>query len=501
MFQEEKQKLQYDKKYTNRVMLILAFLVMTVMYVEGMLTPSLPSIAHDFNISISQVSLVLSVYLVSGVALSPIVGKLGDIYGKKKVMLTVLAIYAGAVLSTGFSPDFTYMLISRGIQGIGLTVMPLGMSLVREEFPRDLVPKAQALLSALFGAGFAVSLPLGSLVSNDLGWRYTYHTAVPVVFTLVIISAYWIKESEYRRPGTRIDYFGATIFAIALALEVVGLSEGPVLGWTSHVVIFMFIAGSILFIPTLIYERSFSRKTGEAIINYRLLSKRNVWIPNLVISVSGLAMFLSMQALVYRFETPSPYGFGISILSTGLSLIPLAGGMIVFGPISGSLITKYGVKKLAVIGPIITSIGFLLEATNPSYALTLAYAFIVGSGLSVMNASVINILVLSVDPRDMGLATSMNGTFRSFGSSIGAPLAGAILSTFSVAGASVAGYSLSIPSNYAFDVSFIIAVILNIVSAIIVIFSREVINVKGRISSDQSKVQNDVEFQATTRAP
>lgn len=470
----------YDKKYTTLIMIILAMLILIVMYIEGMLTPSLPSIAKDFNVSISQVSLVLSVYLVTGVALSPIVGKLGDIYGKKKMLVIVLLIYSLAVLSTGFSPNFAYMLASRGIQGIGLTVMPLGMSLVREEFPRRLVPKAQALLSAMFGAGFAVSLPLGSLVSNDLGWRYTYHTAVPFVFALVIISSIYIRESQYRRPGTKVDYIGASLFAIALGLIVFGLSDGPVIGWSSLTVLSLIFMGMFIFIPTFLYERRYSFRGNEAILDQRLLSRRNVWIPNVVLSISGMGMFLAMQSLTYRFESPSPYGFGISILDTGLSLVPFAIGTLIFGPVTGSIITKHGVKKMAVIGPIVAAVGFMLETTLPSFLLTLVYGFIIGSGISIMNSSIINILVLSVDPKDMGLATSMNGTFRNLGSSIGAPVAGAILSTYSVAAVSGSPYTLSLPTHFAFELAFLIAVALFAVSAVVVVFSREVINTGGR---------------------
>ena len=133
----------YDRKYANFVMILLAMIIVAVMYVEGMLTPSLPSIAEGFHITVDQVSLVLSTYLITGVALSPIVGKLADIYGKKKMMSIVMLIYASAVAVTGFSPNFTFMVASRAVQGIGLTIMPLGMSLIREEFPKDMVPKAQ----------------------------------------------------------------------------------------------------------------------------------------------------------------------------------------------------------------------------------------------------------------------------------------------------------------------------------------------------------------------
>ncbi len=159
----------YDKKYARFVLALFAMIIVAVMYVEGMLTPSLPSIAEGFHITVDQVSLVLSTYLLTGVALSPIVGKLADLYGKKKMMSIVMLIYAGAVSVTGFSPNFTFMVISRAVQGVGLTIMPLGMAMVREEFPRKMVPRAQALISGMFGVGFAVSLPLGSFISNYYG--------------------------------------------------------------------------------------------------------------------------------------------------------------------------------------------------------------------------------------------------------------------------------------------------------------------------------------------
>ena len=122
MYENGNGKVEYDKHYTNRVMILLAFIVIIVMYVEGMLTPSLPSIASEFGVSVSQVSLVLSSYLVGGVALTPVVGKLGDIYGKKKILSVSLIVYAIFVSVTGFSPNFTFMVVSRAIQGIGLTM-------------------------------------------------------------------------------------------------------------------------------------------------------------------------------------------------------------------------------------------------------------------------------------------------------------------------------------------------------------------------------------------
>ena len=487
----------FDKHYTNRVMALLAFIVIIVMYVEGMLTPSLRSIATGFGVSASQVSLVLSSYLVGGVALTPVIGKLGDIYGKKKMLSISMIVYAIFVSITGFSPNFTFMVVSRTIQGIGLTILPLGMSLIREEFPKEMVPKAQALISAMFGAGFAVSLPLGSLVSNDFGWRWTYHSAVPFVIAATIIAIIMIKESRYKRPDVRIDYVGASLLAIVLGMFVFGLSQGPVWGWGSISVVTMFVISALLVVPLVLYEFRYTKAGGEAIMNFRLLSQRNVMVTNLAIAISGMGMFLAMQALTYRFELPAPDGLGKSILATGLSLVPFAIGMIIFAPITGQLISRVGVKPFAVLGSVIAAAGFLMQAFAPSYTMVMVYEFVTGSGLSMLNASVINYLILTVHPKDMGLATGMNGTFRNVGSAIGAPTAGSLLSTFTAT--YTVGYIGThpirevLPSHMAFYYAFIIAAVTFVAGLVIIYFGEEVLGRKSKMETE--KRVYEVEYQ------
>ena len=349
---------EMNRKYTSFVMALFAMIIVVVMYIEGMLIPSLPSIAEGFHITVDQVSLVLSAYLLAGVALSPIVGKLADLYGKKKMMSIVMLIYALAVSVTGFSPDFTFMVLSRAVQGIGLTILPLGMAIIKEEFPRNMVPKAQALISGMFGVGFAVSLPLGSLISNYYGWRMTYHTAIPLVVILAILTIWKVRESRYRRPDVKVDYIGAVALAIPLALIVLAMSEGSSWGWHSVLFLSMLIIGIILLIPMFFYEKHYYNRGGEAIFDMKLLSKRNVLIANVTLTVAELGMYLSMQALSYKFETPAPYGFGFTILETGVSMVAFAVGMIIFSIVTGKLISRTGIKPLAIAGSLVTAIGF-----------------------------------------------------------------------------------------------------------------------------------------------
>lgn len=484
---------EFDRSYANKVMLVLAGTVVVVMYIEGMLTPSLNSIAHDFNVTYAQVSLILSIYLVGGVAFTPIVGKLGDIFGKKKMMSIVLIIYAVAVSVTGFSPNLSFMIVSRFIQGIGMTVMPLGMSLVREEFPKEMVPKAQALISAMFGAGFAISIPLGSLVSNDFGWRMTYHTAIPFVLLLSVLTIFIVRESRFRRPETKIDYVGAILLAASLSSFVFALSEGPSWGWNSLDTIGLLLIGSVLIAPLVLYERKYTRDSGEAILDFRLLSDRNVMVANVVLSVAGMGMFLALQSMSIQFEQPISPGYNLTILQTGLSLIPFAIAMLIIAPIAGSLVSKVGVKPLAILGSIIAGIGFILMAFANSYIQMLSFEFVIGAGLSLLNASLINLIVLTVNPKDMGIATAMNGTFRSVGSSVGAPIAGSIMTSIAEIYA-IGGKSVSVPLQGAFTDIYFIAGISFAVAALLTVFAREVLGKRTYDRKAEETITTGIEW-------
>jgi len=473
---------QFDRKYANTALILLAAMVVMVLYVEGMLTPSLPAISRDFNVTSAQVSLVLALYLVSGTALAPILGKMGDIYGKKRVLTYVLIVYSAAVTTTGFSPNFPFMLASRMVQGCGLGVMPLAMTLIREEFPRDLIPRSQAIISAMFGVGAAVSIPIGAYVSNQYGWQFTYHTAVPVVILITILVTYRLRESRYSRKS-KVDYVGAGMLAGALAMVVLGLSLAPSLGWTSPVVLVLIVLGIVVIFPLALYERS----SREPILNLKLLRERNVLVPNLVVLATGLGMFLAMQTMAFRFESPSPSGYGFDIFVTGLSIVPFAGAQLVFAPIAGALVTRTGVKPLSMVGAAMSVAAFLAAAFTTTPTQLYVAEFFAGGGLSFLNASVINLLILTVDPRELALVTSMNTVFRTLGSSIGAPISGTILASYTV-NIQVDGLpALAFPSGFAYQLCFYVASAVFAMVVIILPFALEVLGEKT-----QARLQPDV---------
>jgi MFS family permease len=469
----------YDPVYANRVMLVLMGIVMVVLYIEGMLTPSLPTIQKSFGVDSAQASLIISVYAISGVALSPVVGKLGDIYGKRRVLIGVMLCYAAAVSVTGFSPTFGFMVAARTIQGVGLTILPLGMSLVREEFPRELVPRAQGLLSAMFGIGFAISLPLGSFVSQNYGWRDTYHSAIPVVVLLTVLVILLIRESAYRRPMVAVDYVGAAFLGGGLAGIVTALSQGETWGWGSPLTLGFAAAGLLLFVPFVLYEAWWKRRGREPIVDSHLLRQRNVAVTNLVLTVAGLGMYLALFTMIYQFEYPTAsggYNTGfpqLNILDAGLDIIPLALAMTGVAVVSSFLVSKTGVKPLAFAGAVVTALGFYLVSIASSLDQALGCEVVIGAGIALLNASIINLLVLTVDPKDLGQATAMNNVFRNIGGSVGAPIAGSLLATYLLTSGPLAGYGVA--SHLAFQYAFWIAAAVMLLGGVVIVFGEEVL--------------------------
>lgn len=473
----------FDRRYANLIMLLLAGIVLVVLYIEGMLTPSLPTIASDFHVDTGQVTLVISAYAVAGVALSPVLGKLGDILGKRKVMIAVMFTYAAAVSVTGFSPTFTFMVIARAVQGVGLTILPLGMSLMREEFPREMVPRAQGVLSAMFGIGFAISLPLGSWVSQTFGWRWTYHSAVPFVVLMAVLVFLLVRESPYRRPNTPVDYLGALFLGLGLSGIVAALSQGEYWGWTSGLTLGLAALGAAMFVPFLLVERRLTALHREPIVDLHLLRERNVAVTNTVLTVAGLGMYLALFSLIYQFEYPRASGgyngactslvhCNFQILSAGIDIIPLAVGMTLVALVASVFVSRIGVKPLAIGGGLITAFGFLLEAYAANLSQALLVEVVVGAGMGLLNASIINLLVLTVDPKDMGQATAMNNVFRNVGGSVGAPIAGSLLATYLLTAGPFASF---FPAHQAFQYAYFIAASITVAGTVAVLLAQEVL--------------------------
>ena len=464
----------FDRAYANRTLVLLSLIAAFILYVDVMLTPALPKIVTEYGVSIAQASLLISLYLVLGVAVIPIFGKLGDIYGKKRVMTCILVAYIAVATTTSFAPDFNLVLASRFVQGIGLGVLPLSYSLAREQFPRSMVPRAQGLISAVQVAGGAFGLLAGAIVTNSFGWQGNYHLAIPFIVVLTVLVFLVVKESTNRKLGVKLDYLGAAWLGVSLTAIVLGLSEGSSWGWTSTPILGLVIGGPVLIVPLALYER----RVAEPVLDLRLLGERNVMVSNILIMAYGLSIGIAFQAVTYAMQEPPPSGFGIGVIETGLYLLPLVVVMLPVAYAVGAVISKYGVKPFLYLGSVLTAAGFLVLSTYSSPEEIGAYLAVCAVGGGTMVVSIQNLLVLSIEKGEMGLGTSLNTVFRYVGQTLGAALAGALLSTF-VGSYTVGNHVLVLPARVAFQYCFYIGMVAFIVTGLLAILSREVMGKGG----------------------
>ena len=157
-----------------KVLIVLGSITTMTMYAETMLIPAIPDLIKDFHVSYSISSWILTAYLTTAAVMTPIAGKLSDIYGKKKVLLTIMIIYAIGVSMAGFSTNIYFLLITRAIQGFGMSVFPIVFSIVRDKFPREKMSIGNGIISSLIGAGAVIGLMVGGTIIRSYGWQATF---------------------------------------------------------------------------------------------------------------------------------------------------------------------------------------------------------------------------------------------------------------------------------------------------------------------------------------
>ncbi|HEV2875767.1 MAG TPA: MFS transporter, partial [Nitrososphaeraceae archaeon] len=194
--------------YAWKMLAILSCIATMVMYAETMLIPGIPDLIRDFHVSYSMSSWILTSYLIAGAVMTPIAGKLSDIYGRKKILLVIMVIYAIGVSIAGFASDVYFMIFARAIQGIGMSMFPIAFGMIRDQFPREKISIGQGVITSMFASGAVVGLTVGGIIVQDYGWQSTFFTIIPIAISLLIIIWRFIHITEsngadqkQRRPG------------------------------------------------------------------------------------------------------------------------------------------------------------------------------------------------------------------------------------------------------------------------------------------------------------
>lgn len=421
-------------------------------YVETMIIPGIPTIQSDFSTTTSLTAWIVSAFLIVGSAVSPLFGKLGDSYGKKRMFLIALVFYMVGVGIAGFSNSIYFLIAARAVQGIGFAIVPLALAIIAETFPRERIATAQGVVSATFAIGAAAGLIIGSYVVQDLGWQWAFHSAFLLSVILFAVVAKFLPTGH---PGTRqkVDYETVLLLMAGVSLILLYLTEGPYVGWTDAYNFVALIVGAALVIGFFVAE---ARKTNP-LIQLHLLRIRNVLVANLTGILSGWGMFMLFIGVIYYTEDkvpPAPTGLGLDVISAGLTIAPATVVMLAAGPGLGRIVEKYGPKPAMILGGLVAILGFSLfvfnRGTTTDVMIDTAVSLVGAVGIII---PIVNMVSISLPPESVATGLGLNTMLRNIGGAIGPVVATTILTTYAVAFQTPHG-PLSFPTATGFDYVF-----------------------------------------------
>lgn len=403
---------------------IMAFTGLLITYVETLVTPALPVLRNDFNTNYDNLSWIITAYILSGTASSALFGRLADMYGKKRIFIILSVVYTVAISFGGFAQNLVEFIAIRAIQGVGMGMFPIAYAMLYDQVPKERLALAQGIVSSTFSAGAAIGLVGGAVITQDFGWQWAYHSAIPIAATQTILSIIILKDTS-SRVDERVDYLGISLLISGIISLLLPISQGIYWGWFSPITLGMFALGSFLLIAFVLVEM----RTRQPFISIKLLRVRNILLSNFTSIFAMAGMFFLFYTISPMLQDPPPAGFGTSIVESGLVTFPAAILNMAFAPVAAIITTNEGPKKAILIGTLILFLSYVALMFNRGSILAiLEDSTILGMGLSFIFVGVINMLLISLPGGRAGEATGMNTVFRNLGGII-APSIGGVLET------------------------------------------------------------------------
>ncbi|MDQ6775410.1 MAG: MFS transporter [Actinomycetota bacterium] len=382
--------------------------------------PALPSIQHSLHASESGVTWLLTGYLLSASVGTSILGRLGDMYGKERVLLWTLVVLVGGTLLGALATSLPVMITARVIQGAGGGIFPLAFGIVRDEFPREKVAGSIGILSSILGVGGGLGIVLAGLIIQHLSYHWLYWIPLIVIVVSAVCTWRFVPESPVRVPG-RVNWLAAALMSVGISVILIAVSETIGWGWGSARTLGLIAVGALICVAWVLVEV----RSREPLIDMTMMRIRGVWTTNVAAFLLGAGMYSSFIIFPQFAQLPKStgFGFGASTLVSGFYLLPATLGMIVLGTAAGAISRRWGSKVALLIGSAFTAGSFLLLALahGHPYDLLIA-ATLLGIGMGLAFAALGNLIVQAVPPHQTGVASGMNTVMRTLGGALGGQL-------------------------------------------------------------------------------
>ena len=411
--------------HPNVILAVTALAGMAYSMLSSAVIPALPSIQHSLGATETGVTWLLTGYLLSASVATSIIGRLGDMYGKERLLLITLGILGAGTIVSALSTSLGPMIVGRIIQGAGGGIFPLAFGIVRDEFPRERVAGSIGILSSILGIGGGIGIVLGGLIVQHLDYHWLYW--IPLVVTVAAAFCTWrfVPESPVRVPG-RVNWLAAALMTAGFCCMLIAISMTTTWGWGSSKTLGLLAVGIALTVAWVLVELH----SEVPLIDMAMMRIRGVWTTNLVAFLLGAGMYASFLILPQFAQLPTStgFGFGASVVVAGLYLLPAAFGMSALGSVAGRVARRWGSKNAVIVGSGITSLAFFVLAVAHGHPYDmLISAALMGIGIGLAFAALGNLIVQAVPPEQTGAATGMNTVMRTLGGALGGQIVATLI--------------------------------------------------------------------------
>ena len=435
------------------VVTTMAAAVFLLAMIQTVVVPALPQIGAQLGASATAVGWVATSTLLTASAFTPLLGRLGDVYGQRSVILGALILTLAGSLLAALTHTIALLIVARVLQGASFGLFPLAISVLRHELPKEKLTGAMVITASALGVGSGVTLvATGLLTQDNADYRRIFWLCVALTVVVLALAVAVIP----RRTGERgrVDYLGAAVLGLGLACLLLPISQGHKWGWGSATVIGLFVAALVILVGFLFLQR----RTREPLVALGLLAHRPVLATNLASLCVGFAMFGAILGATYFVQTPEAvagYGFSASVLRTSVAfMLPGAVASMFMGPLAGRLVVRIGPRLVLLLASVVGGLGMVsLALLHDTAAEVIVGLLIANAAIAIAYAAMPALLVMNVAPHETGVANSINSIMRTVGGSIGSALVITILESQVTSHATAAG-PVSLPSESAYLLTF-----------------------------------------------
>jgi EmrB/QacA subfamily drug resistance transporter len=417
--------------------------------------PALPTFQQELHTSETGATWLLTAFLLSASVGTSIIGRLGDMYGKERLLLWTLLVLAAGTLLAAVSRSLAMLIAARVIQGVGGGIFPLAFSIARDEFPPRRVAGSIGLMSSILGVGGGVGLIVGGLIVEHLSWHWLFW--IPLVVTLLAAFSTWrwIPESPIRSPG-KVNWLAAAMMTIGICCVLIAIAQTTVWGWGAAKTIALFAVGLVFCAIWVTVEI----RSKTPLVDMAMMRIRGVWTTNLAAFLLGAGMYSSFIVFPQFAQLPKStgFGFGASVVVSSLYLLPSALGMGLLGSAAGRVARRFGSKAALIAGSLISalSFGYAALAHDHPYQMLITTTLL-GVGIGLAFAALGNLIVQAVPPDQTGVASGMNTVMRTLGGALGGQLSATFIANHTAHG---------LPTVTGFTETYVMATLFLVVCAL-----------------------------------